>query len=41
MVAVGAEIDNRDVMLFTLFTDPACPSLFPLSSLFLCSSLLV
>lgn len=34
MVAVGAEIDNLDAMLFTLFTDPACPSLFPLSPSF-------
>lgn len=33
MVAEGAEIDNdnRDAMLFTLFTDPA---LFPLSPYF-------
>jgi hypothetical protein len=34
MAAVGAEIDNRDAMLFTLFTDPASPSLLPLSPSF-------
>ena len=40
MVTVGAEIDNRDTMLFTLFTDPAYPSCFlsfPLSLLFFVS----
>lgn len=43
MAAVGAEIDNRDAMLFTLFTDPASPLSLPVTSfsLFLCSSLLV